>query len=150
MLTLTYNNNKTAIANQNQLHSPQLLHLIRSGAERNDIHVRLVSSFAQHHYLIISVTHLPHLLAGLADLADKLARVKIPQLDPPIIATRDDVAVVKLQARHRVVVRAQAVEHAPAPPSPFDLILMDPPYATGQAQTAIDRLAKEGWLSPGG
>jgi 16S rRNA (guanine966-N2)-methyltransferase len=58
--------------------------------------------------------------------------------------------VAKLGATERCDVRAQAVEHAPAPASPFDLILMDPPYATGQAQTAIDRIAQDGWLSPGG
>jgi 16S rRNA (guanine966-N2)-methyltransferase len=56
--------------------------------------------------------------------------------------------ILYLGAGERSDVRAQAVEHAPGPPSPFDLILMDPPYGTGLAQPALDRAAA--WLAPGG
>ena len=51
-------------------------------------------------------------------------------------------------AGERADVRAQSVEHAPPPPRPFDLILMDPPYGAGLAQPALDRAAL--WLAPGG
>jgi 16S rRNA (guanine966-N2)-methyltransferase len=31
---------------------------------------------------------------------------------------------------------------------PFDLILMDPPYATGAGAVALDKLARLGWFAP--
>lgn len=56
--------------------------------------------------------------------------------------------VDRLGADKRAEIRAQSVEHAPPPPRPFDLILMDPPYGAGLAQPALDRAAD--WLAPGG
>ena len=56
--------------------------------------------------------------------------------------------IVALGAGERADVRSQAVEHAPPPPRPCDLILMDPPYGQGLAQPALDRAAA--WLAPGG
>ena len=56
--------------------------------------------------------------------------------------------VARLGAAEQTDIRAQAVEHAPPPPRPFDLILMDPPYGAGLAQPALDRAAA--WLAPGG
>ena len=55
----------------------------------------------------------------------------------------------RLGAGDRADVRAQAVEHAPPPPVPFDLVLMDPPYGAGLAQAALERLTQPGWLAPG-
>ena len=55
----------------------------------------------------------------------------------------------KLGAAARSEVRAQAVEHAAPPRRPCDLILMDPPYQSGLAQPALDRIAAAGWLAPG-
>jgi len=31
---------------------------------------------------------------------------------------------------------------------PFDLVLMDPPYGTGAAQVALDKLGRLGWFAP--
>ena len=56
--------------------------------------------------------------------------------------------IERLGAADRAELRAQAVEHAPPPARPCDLILIDAPYATGLAQTALDRVAA--WLAPGG
>ncbi|WP_395613690.1 16S rRNA (guanine(966)-N(2))-methyltransferase RsmD [Allosphingosinicella sp.] len=56
--------------------------------------------------------------------------------------------VARLGAVEKADIRAQAVEHAPPPPRPFDLIMMDPPYGVGLAQPALDRAAE--WLAPGG
>jgi 16S rRNA (guanine966-N2)-methyltransferase len=56
--------------------------------------------------------------------------------------------VARLGASEQADIRAQAVEHAPPPPRPFDLILMDPPYGAGLALPALDRAAE--WLAPGG
>jgi 16S rRNA (guanine966-N2)-methyltransferase len=58
--------------------------------------------------------------------------------------------LVKLGAETHADLRAQAVEHAMAPSVPCDLILMDPPYDTGLAQAALDRIGAGGWLAPGG
>ena len=54
----------------------------------------------------------------------------------------------RLGAGGRADLRAQSVEHTPPPPRPFDLIMMDPPYGAGLAQSALDRAAL--WLAPGG
>jgi 16S rRNA (guanine966-N2)-methyltransferase len=54
----------------------------------------------------------------------------------------------RLGAGERAEIRAQAVEHLAPPPRPCDLVLMDPPYATGLAQAGLDRAAA--WLAPGG
>ena len=56
--------------------------------------------------------------------------------------------IARLGAGEQADIRAQAVEHAPPPPRPFDLILMDPPYGVGLARPALDRAAE--WLAPGG
>jgi 16S rRNA (guanine966-N2)-methyltransferase len=56
--------------------------------------------------------------------------------------------IARLGAQDRGDVRAQAVEHAPAPARPCDLIFMDPPYGAGLAEAALERAA--GWLAPGG
>jgi len=57
--------------------------------------------------------------------------------------------VERLGAGDRAEVRAQAIEHAAAPERPCDLILIDPPYASGLAQMALERIAAPGWLAPG-
>lgn len=66
-------------------------------------------------------------------------------------------AIVALQrnlaafdARERADVRSQAIEYAPPPPAPCDIVLMDPPYGTGLAETALARVANPGWVAPGG
>src|SRR5688572_1442885 len=58
--------------------------------------------------------------------------------------------VDRLGAADRCEVRAQTVEHAPAPRRPCDLILVDPPYGTGLAQRALDRIVDFAWLAGGG
>src|SRR5215210_6498838 len=53
-------------------------------------------------------------------------------------------------ASTRSDVRAQGVEHAPAPPEPFDLVFLDPPYRSELAAMALGRLADPAWLAPCG
>ena len=59
--------------------------------------------------------------------------------------------VDRLGAGDRADIRGSAVEQAPPPPSPCDLILIDPPYGTGLALPAVERasawLAPHGWIS---
>lgn len=45
-------------------------------------------------------------------------------------------------------VRAGSVLSLGAAPAPLDLILMDPPYLTGAGSVALDKLARQGWVSP--
>jgi 16S rRNA (guanine966-N2)-methyltransferase len=54
-----------------------------------------------------------------------------------------------LGAAARATIRAQAVEHAAPPAAPCHLVLIDPPYRTGAAQIALDRIAAGLWLAPG-
>ena len=35
------------------------------------------------------------------------------------------------------------------PPAPLDLLLLDPPYATGAGAVALDKLGRLGWIAPG-
>ena len=44
-------------------------------------------------------------------------------------------------------VRAASVLALGPAPAPLDLILMDPPYATGAGGVALDRLARLGWAN---
>ncbi|WP_174297505.1 16S rRNA (guanine(966)-N(2))-methyltransferase RsmD [Sphingomonas bacterium] len=46
-------------------------------------------------------------------------------------------------------VRAQSVMALGPATRPLDLILMDPPYGTGAASVALDKLLRLGWVSPG-
>lgn len=55
----------------------------------------------------------------------------------------------KLAAADRAEIRAQGVEHALPPRTPCDLVLMDPPYRTGLAQAALDRISTDNWLASG-
>ena len=58
--------------------------------------------------------------------------------------------VDRLGAGDRADIRALAVEHARPPRRPCDLILADPPYGSGLAQQALDRIVGAGWVAPGG
>jgi 16S rRNA (guanine966-N2)-methyltransferase len=57
--------------------------------------------------------------------------------------------VARLGADDRADIRAQSVEHVPPPPRPLDLVLIDPPYGSGLASAALDRIAAPGWLASG-
>ena len=52
-------------------------------------------------------------------------------------------------AASRADVRAQAVEYAPPPPAPHDLVFLDPPYSAGISEAALARIANPAWLAPG-
>jgi 16S rRNA (guanine966-N2)-methyltransferase len=43
-----------------------------------------------------------------------------------------------------------ALAARPAAEAPYDLALVDPPYAEGLGEQALARLAEGGWLAPGG
>ncbi|TKD52174.1 16S rRNA (guanine(966)-N(2))-methyltransferase RsmD [Sphingomonas baiyangensis] len=45
-------------------------------------------------------------------------------------------------------IRAQSVLALGPAPAPLDLILLDPPYGTGAAIVALERLGRLGWIAP--
>ena len=53
-----------------------------------------------------------------------------------------------LDARSRTEVRAGSVMALGPVKAPYDLILLDPPYGTGAAAVACDRLLRLGWIGP--
>ncbi|HTI31746.1 MAG TPA: 16S rRNA (guanine(966)-N(2))-methyltransferase RsmD [Sphingomonas sp.] len=56
--------------------------------------------------------------------------------------------IAKLGAK-TAEVRAGSVMTLPVAREPYDLLLLDPPYATGAGSVALDRLQRLGWLAPG-
>ena len=58
--------------------------------------------------------------------------------------------VDRLGAAERSEVRSQAVEYATPPARPCDLVFLDPPYAAGLAEMALQRIANPAWIAPGG
>jgi 16S rRNA (guanine966-N2)-methyltransferase len=53
-----------------------------------------------------------------------------------------------LEAEARADIRSGSVLGAGAPPRALDLIMLDPPYASGAGHVALDKLARLGWFSP--
>jgi len=56
--------------------------------------------------------------------------------------------IAHLGAAESSEIRAQGVEHAPAPARPCDIVFIDPPYGAGLASAALERA--DSWLAPGG
>lgn len=70
----------------------------------------------------------------------------VEQDRPAIDAIRANIDT--LGARARTDVRAQSVMTLGPVTTPLDLILLDPPYGTGAAGVALDRLLRLGWIGP--
>ncbi len=56
--------------------------------------------------------------------------------------------VAALDARTRATVSAGSVMALGPAKTPHDLVLLDPPYGTGAAGAALDRLLRLGWIGP--
>lgn len=56
--------------------------------------------------------------------------------------------IAKLQAAIRATVLPQSVLTLGQARATFDLVMMDPPYATGAGAVALDKLARLGWIAP--
>lgn len=85
---------------------------------------------------------------GLEALSRGAASCLFVEQDPAAIrAIRTNIAALKAQGRCDV--RAgSALSLGPAK-APLDLVLMDPPYATGAGAVALDKLARQGWIAEG-
>lgn len=57
--------------------------------------------------------------------------------------------IAALDARARTSVDAGSVMGLRPATTPYDLVLLDPPYGTGAAGVALDRLLRLGWIGPG-
>ena len=56
--------------------------------------------------------------------------------------------VAKLDARPRASVQQGSVMSLGPAKAPHDLIFLDPPYFTGAANVALDRMTRLGWIGP--
>ncbi len=86
---------------------------------------------------------------GLEALSRGAAHCTFVEQNPaPLEALKTNVA--KLGTGARADVRAQSVMALGPAREPFDLLLLDPPYATGAGTVALERLARLGWIAGGG
>jgi 16S rRNA (guanine966-N2)-methyltransferase len=69
----------------------------------------------------------------------------VEQDKPALDALRANIATLGATGAE---VRAGSVLALGPARAPLDLILMDPPYGTGAAVVALDKLARLGWVSP--
>lgn len=85
---------------------------------------------------------------GLEALSRGAAHCTFVEQDASAIrALRRNIA--NLQAQDQCDVRTGSVMAlGPARGEPLDLVLLDPPYATGAGVVAIDKLTRLGWISP--
>jgi 16S rRNA (guanine966-N2)-methyltransferase len=58
--------------------------------------------------------------------------------------------VAALGAAARAEIRSQALEYASPPAIPCDVLFLDPPYRTGLAGMALERVCNPAWVAPGG
>jgi 16S rRNA (guanine966-N2)-methyltransferase len=85
---------------------------------------------------------------GLEALSRGAAHCTFVEKDPGAVdALRRNIG--SFEAGERAELRVQAAEHCAPPRAPCDLVLIDPPYRTGLAQKALDRIASGRWLAPG-
>ena len=82
---------------------------------------------------------------GLEALSRGAERCLFAEHDGPALdALRTNIAA--LGARERCDVRAGSVMALGPAPTAYDLLLLDPPYDTGAAGAALDRLLRLGWI----
>lgn len=82
---------------------------------------------------------------GLEALSRGAASCLFVEHDKPALdAIRANIAA--LDARARSTVNGSSVKALGAARVPHDLILLDPPYGTGAAGVALDRLVRLGWI----
>ena len=83
---------------------------------------------------------------GLEALSRGAAQCLFVDQDPAAVrALRANIAA--LRAQGRCDVRASSVLSLGPAKEPLDLVLLDPPYATGAGAVAIDKLARLGWIA---
>lgn len=84
---------------------------------------------------------------GLEALSRGAASCLFAEQDPAAIrAIRANIAALHVQSQCDV--RAGSVMALGAAKAPLDLVLLDPPYASGAGDVALDKLTRLGWIGP--
>jgi hypothetical protein len=82
--------------------------LARDKAENFNDHLSL--ALTDHDDAVIPERDTPHCVGWLGQLANKIAGLQVPQFDPTVVASGNDVSVVELNARNRVIVGTDPVD----------------------------------------
>jgi 16S rRNA (guanine966-N2)-methyltransferase len=85
---------------------------------------------------------------GLEALSRGAARCTFVEQDRAALDALDS-NIAKLGAKAQSDVRRSSVLSLGPAIKPYDLVLMDPPYASGAGSVALDKLARLGWIAPG-
>lgn len=85
---------------------------------------------------------------GLEAASRGAGEVVLVERNAPV-ARQLDANRVTLNAQGVRVIQTDALAFLDGPPSPFDLVFLDPPFAAGLLGPACTRLAARGWLAPG-
>jgi len=56
----------------------------------------------------------------------------------------------RLHAEAAEIVAGDALDYLSRPAAPFDIVFLDPPYASGLLEPCLARLAERDWVRPGG
>ncbi len=84
---------------------------------------------------------------GLEALSRGAVHCHFVEQDPAAVKViKDNIAA--FDARRQTEITPGSVMTLPAARAPTDLILLDPPYDTGAAAVALDRLLRLGWIGP--
>jgi 16S rRNA (guanine966-N2)-methyltransferase len=84
---------------------------------------------------------------GLEALSRGAARCVFVEQDKAALDALDK-NIAKLEAGSQCDIRRSSVLSLGRPIKPYDLILMDPPYASGAGSVALDKLGRLGWFAP--
>lgn len=86
---------------------------------------------------------------GFEALSRGAARAVLVEQDPETLAALH-ANRARLDAAGAAIVAGDALGYLSGPVEAFDVVFLDPPYASGLLHPCLDRLAGRGWLKPGG
>jgi 16S rRNA (guanine966-N2)-methyltransferase len=85
---------------------------------------------------------------GFEALSRGAARAVLVERDATSVAALRANAA-RLGATAAAIVHADALDYLDGPAEPFDIVFLDPPYASGLLAPCLQRLVARGWLRPG-
>jgi 16S rRNA (guanine966-N2)-methyltransferase len=86
---------------------------------------------------------------GFEALSRGAARVVLVEQDPLVVAALNDNRA-RLAAEAAVVVASGARDYLAGPIEAFDIVFLDPPYASGLLPACLEPLSARAWVRPGG
>ncbi len=115
---------------------------------RETLYSMLVSRIGSFEGLRVADLYAGSGALGLEALSRGAAHATFVETDPHALRViRDNLATFKAEDRVEVLPLSAA---RLAPAQPFDLILADPPYATGSGTAVVETVRGAGWLAEGG